>query len=136
MSDNSIFNRLSIKLKKKFGKPKYGKRWPELNDEWYKKIHNENFLIHEHFKKYLKSKIDITTILEIGCGIGTFTHFIASKISTGKILAVDISPKSIDIARETYKNKSNMEFLVSDMSDFERNEKFRCAKTKKVRITN
>jgi|Laugrespbdmm15sd_2_1035082.scaffolds.fasta_scaffold00626_9 trans-aconitate 2-methyltransferase len=63
-------------------------------------------------------------ILEIGCGVGTFTYFIASQITTGKILAVDISPKSIEIAKEIYKNKPNMEFMVSDMSDFERPEKF------------
>ncbi|MEY3416915.1 MAG: hypothetical protein RL711_1060 [Bacteroidota bacterium] len=63
-------------------------------------------------------------ILEIGCGIGNFTHFIASQITTGKIVAVDISPRSIEIAKSTYKDKPNMEFMVSDMSDFERPEKF------------
>lgn len=63
-------------------------------------------------------------ILEIGCGIGNFTHFISSKITTGKILAVDISPRSIEIAKETYKSHKNMEFMVSDMTDFDRPEKF------------
>lgn len=38
-------------------------------------------------------------VLEIGCGIGTVSHLIAKKTPKGKVLAVDISPKSIDQAK-------------------------------------
>jgi len=63
-------------------------------------------------------------VLEIGCGIGTFTHFLSTKVNSGKIVAVDISPKSVEIAKNTYAGKKNIEFVVSDMSDFGRTEKF------------
>ena len=72
---NSIFHRISTKLKRKYAKPKYGKRWPDQTVEWYKKIYDSNFLIHEYFKNYLKSKNDIKTILEIGCGKGVYPIF-------------------------------------------------------------
>lgn len=65
-----------------------------------------------------------SNILEIGCGIGTVTSLIANIAKKGKVLAVDISPKSISIAKERLKNFKNVEFLVSDMSDFTSNIKF------------
>lgn len=120
MSDNSIFNRLSIKLKKKIGKPKYGKRWPELNDEWYKKIHNENFLIHEHFKKYLKSKIDITTILEIGCGTGIYPINNNQLFKNLEYTGIDISSSAIDFC----KKNSKFTFICGDFIKMSMNKKY------------
>ena len=35
-------------------------------------------------------------ILEVGCGIGTVSHLLATQVPSGKVLAVDISPESID----------------------------------------
>lgn len=63
-------------------------------------------------------------VLEIGCGIGTVTGLIAGFLSSGRILGTDISPKSIEIAKERLGSKSNVEFLVSDMSDFSDERKF------------
>ena len=57
-------------------------------------------------------------VLEIGCGIGTVTSLLAKLNAKGSILAVDISPKSIAIARTNLKPHSNVRFLVSDMLDF------------------
>lgn len=77
------------------------------------------------FKNLLKQGLKRnSTVLEIGCGIGTLTSLIAKHVTNGKILAVDISPKSIEMARSIYKDKSNIEFFVSDMIDFKRSEKF------------
>ena len=42
-------------------------------------------------------------VLEIGCGIGTLTGLIAGVVTTGRIVSIDISPKSIEMAK--YKNK-------------------------------
>lgn len=36
-----------------------------------------------------------STVLEIGCGIGTFTYLLTRKVRTGRIEATDISPQSI-----------------------------------------
>ncbi|MDN3205709.1 SAM-dependent methyltransferase [Algoriphagus sediminis] len=63
-------------------------------------------------------------ILEVGCGIGTVSHLLASYVKRGKVLAVDISPESIKKAQGLWKEQKNLEFAVSDMKDFERNEQF------------
>lgn len=63
-------------------------------------------------------------VLEIGCGIGTVTELIAKIVTNGKVLSIDISPKSISIAKQRLKDYKNVDFLVSDMSNFSNNEKF------------
>jgi trans-aconitate 2-methyltransferase len=63
-------------------------------------------------------------VFEIGCGIGTFTGLIARHLNRGKILATDISPRSIEIARSNPKMKGRVEFIVSDMKQFDHPEKF------------
>ncbi len=64
-------------------------------------------------------------VLEIGCGIGTFTSLMARYIKKGHITAVDISPKSIEIAKKDLcKSYPNIYFIVSDMSDFSSEKKF------------
>ena len=57
-------------------------------------------------------------VLEIGCGIGTVTSLLAKANTSGEILAVDISPKSVAIARANLKHRPNARFLVSDMVGF------------------
>ena len=57
-------------------------------------------------------------VLEVGCGIGTVSHLLATQVLQGKVLAVDISPESIEKARVLWKKQGNLKFDVSDMSDF------------------
>lgn len=59
-------------------------------------------------------------ILEVGCGIGTVSHLLATQVKEGAILAVDISPESIEKAKVLWKSQSNLSFEVSDMSDFDK----------------
>jgi trans-aconitate 2-methyltransferase len=59
-------------------------------------------------------------ILEVGCGIGTVSHLLATQVKNGSVLAVDISPESIEKAKKLWKSQSNLNFEVSDMSDFEK----------------
>lgn len=61
-------------------------------------------------------------VLELGCGIGTFTSLIIPYLNEGKILAVDISDKSIDIANKTY-SSSNTEFLAVDATTYDFKDK-------------
>ncbi len=58
-------------------------------------------------------------ILEIGCGIGSLTSLLAANNAKGRILSLDISPKSVEMARKLLAGKRNVSFLVSDMSDFQ-----------------
>ncbi|GAB2534833.1 class I SAM-dependent methyltransferase [Rufibacter soli] len=85
--------------------------------------------IHIRHRTILKNLKDAglkanSKVLEIGCGIGTVTHLIAKATPQGKVLAVDISPKSIEMARKFNLQFNHLEFLVSDMTDFRRPEKF------------
>ncbi|MBN3521881.1 class I SAM-dependent methyltransferase [Algoriphagus lutimaris] len=57
-------------------------------------------------------------VLEVGCGIGTVSSLIAGQVKKGEVLAVDISPESIDKAKVIWKDFDNLKFEVSDMSDF------------------
>lgn len=59
-------------------------------------------------------------VLEIGCGIGTVSHLIAKKTTKGEVLAVDISPESIQKAKTLWKDQKNLSFEVSDMRGFEK----------------
>lgn len=59
-------------------------------------------------------------VLEIGCGIGTVSHLLANQTTKGQVLAVDISPESIEKAKHFWKDQKNLNFEVSDMSDFEK----------------
>ena len=102
-SKKSLFERFSIKMKRKFSKPEYGKRWPEQTIEWNKKIHDENYLIHEHFKKYLKSKNDVNSVLEIGCGKGIYPIFNKELFDKMEYTGIDISPSAVNYCKENSK---------------------------------
>jgi cyclopropane fatty-acyl-phospholipid synthase-like methyltransferase len=63
-------------------------------------------------------------ILEIGCGIGTFTSLMAKFATKGKIVATDISADSVELAKRKLKGSKNTEFITSDMKDFKHPAKF------------
>lgn len=76
-------------------------------------LHNERhyFLLKQMQKNGLQSN---SSILEIGCGIGSMSNLIAPKIKKGKLVAIDISPKSIEIAKNNNSHYSNVSFFVID----------------------
>ena len=61
-------------------------------------------------------------VLEVGCGIGTFTSLLMRYIKRGSITAMDISDKSIDLAKQTYQSY-NTSFITADVTNFEFSEK-------------
>lgn len=79
------------------------------------------FLFNQIVKNGLKRR---HKILEIGCGIGTFTELLADYIKSGKIVGTDISDGSIKMAEQFFSSKKNMEFFTTDMSDFSYPDKF------------
>ncbi|WP_192821180.1 trans-aconitate 2-methyltransferase [Rufibacter sp. LB8] len=97
--------------------------YDEYTEQQFKKgIHIRHRTILKNLKK--AGLQPNSKVLEIGCGIGTVTHLLAKATPQGKVLAVDISPKSIDMARKFNHQFNHTEFLVSDMTDFTRPEKF------------
>ncbi len=52
-------------------------------------------------------------ILEIGCGTGEFSRLLAER--TEKVLAIDLSPQMIRLARENSKLSPNIDFIEGDV---------------------
>ena len=65
-----------------------------------------------------------STVLEIGCGIGTLTGLLFRYTSKGTVLAVDISEESLKIARQRLGPSNRINFLLSDMTNFTSSIKF------------
>jgi len=77
-------------------------------------INKRHLSIHKWCVKFgltPKSKV-----LEIGCGIGTYTELLAKYCIEGNIDAYDISEKSIQIARERLKKYSNVRLAKGDVT--------------------
>ncbi|KIA90096.1 class I SAM-dependent DNA methyltransferase [Kaistella jeonii] len=56
-----------------------------------------------------------SNVLELGCGVGIFTKLLSKKISTGILEAVDLSEKSVAVAKEELKGKKNIFLEVADV---------------------
>lgn len=54
-------------------------------------------------------------VLEMGCGVGTLTGLLAAMLPKGKLLAVDLSPGSIDQARQRLAGMAQVELAVADV---------------------
>lgn len=54
-------------------------------------------------------------VLEMGCGIGTLTSLIVKDLQNGSLLAVDLSPVSIDRARALLGHHRQLELRVADV---------------------
>ena len=59
-----------------------------------------------------------STVLEIGCGIGTLTYLLTRKVKTGRIEATDISPQSIEYAKKNLV-RPNLSLFAGDILQLE-----------------
>ncbi len=60
-----------------------------------------NDRIYGLYKRLCKVGLNTnSTVLEIGCGIGTLTYLLARKIKGGRIEATDLSPQSIEYVKK------------------------------------
>lgn len=91
-------------------------------DNQIKYSYNERhyFVLEETENLGLKSD---SSMLEIGCGIGVITKLLAEKITTGSITSVDISPKSIEYAKNNISAK-NIDFIAADVVEHDFNKKY------------
>lgn len=59
-------------------------------------------------------------VLELGCGVGTLTELIGDLLgNAGELVAVDISPRSVELARMRLRSRRNVEFVAGDILDLE-----------------
>ena len=68
--------------------------------------------VYNSFLKFIGKGIK-GNLLEIGCGIGKTTHFLAEKYNKLKITAIDYDEEQIDIAKKN-KKLNNIEFKQGD----------------------
>lgn len=85
-------------------------------------INHRHFAIIDNLVKHgLKSHHDV---LEIGAGVGTATILISKVVKQGTILVNDISSKSLDVAKERLKKRTNLEYAHGDIVNLEISHKF------------
>jgi cyclopropane fatty-acyl-phospholipid synthase-like methyltransferase len=65
-----------------------------------------------------------SNVLERGCGIGTVSNLILKFITEGSFVGLDISPESINMAKNFNAFHKKAEFMVNDMSNFTHKTKF------------
>jgi ubiquinone/menaquinone biosynthesis C-methylase UbiE len=80
------------------------------NEGWDHNSHYHSFLLRQ-----LPSHCEYT--LDIGCGTGTFSRLLAN--CSDRVLALDLSPRMIQIARERSRAYTNIEFRVADAMTWE-----------------
>jgi trans-aconitate 2-methyltransferase len=57
-------------------------------------------------------------VLELGCGVGTLTELLARALGdSGTLVAVDSSPKSVELAGERLRASRNVELITADIVD-------------------
>jgi ubiquinone/menaquinone biosynthesis C-methylase UbiE len=114
----TIFRNLKIKL---IGKSQYGnKQWEKADETWYSEIHNQNTELHKNFQNYLKSKNDVTTILEVGCGTGVYPIQQKDLFGEKKYTGLDFSKPNIEFCKE----RSDFEFIQGDFIKMNLDRKF------------
>ncbi len=121
MIGSKKFEELKRGLKWRFiGKENYGKLWNQDNSDWYQKIHDSNYLIHENFKKYLVSKSDVESVLEVGCGSGIYPIKNRNLFDGKNYTGLDISSEAIHLCKQN----SNFEFICGDIIKMNSKKKY------------
>jgi len=76
---------------------------------------NHNNYYHDFLLRQLPPHC--TDALEIGCGTGAFSRLLASR--SDRVLALDLSPQMIRVAKDHLKQYSNIDFQVADAMTWE-----------------
>ncbi|MBD0325777.1 MAG: class I SAM-dependent methyltransferase [Pyrinomonadaceae bacterium] len=69
-----------------------------------------NDVYHDYVRRHLPRRCE--NALEIGCGIGEFTRLLAARAR--RVVAVDLSPQMIRLARQQSSAYSNIEYVQGD----------------------
>ena len=101
-------------------KVEYGVGWQKVDYDFYNRIYNYRPLIHQDFIKYLESKNNVKTILEIGCGSGTYPIELKYLFEGKEYVGLDIGKPSIEYC----KKHSSFKFICGDLIDIDLDSKF------------
>ena len=87
-----------------------------------------NHNAHYHARLLRQIPARCGRVLEIGCGTGEFSRLLAARAES--VLAVDLSPRMIELARERSKLHANVEFVNADALSYQLpDEHFDCVAT-------
>jgi trans-aconitate methyltransferase len=89
-------------------------RFDEFAEEYASRFDNVSGYIEQLTSFCTLIKSDNPAILELGCGPGNITRFLKSSFPESQILAVDLAPKMIEIARKAL---PDVDFRVMDVRD-------------------
>lgn len=80
---------------------------------------SEGWEHNNHYHKFLLSKMPIRceSVLDIGCGTGSFARLLAEK--SDHVLALDLSPVSVEIAKEHSKDYGNINYELADVITYD-----------------
>lgn len=85
--------------------------------------YNHNSQYHGYLLRQLPARC--TAALDVGCGTGSFSRLLAER--SGRVVAVDLSPRMIEVAKECSKQYPNIRFEVADATQWEPGEeRFDC----------
>lgn len=59
------------------------------------------------------------TVLDIGAGTGLFSSFLLGKIPDAKLTLIDISEKMLQVAKERFRDVSDVEYIVGDYTNYD-----------------
>ena len=76
---------------------------------------NHNNHYHRFLLKQLPAQCE--TALDIGCGTGEFSRLLAKRFE--RVVAIDLSPNMIEVAKQRSKQFSNIDFQVADVLHWE-----------------
>src|SRR3954470_23484715 len=82
---------------------------PLSDDGW-----NHNAHYHEYLLGHIPRQCP--QVLEIGCGTGRFSRLLAARAE--KVLAIDLSPQMIRLARERSRLHANIDFVEADAMSY------------------
>ena len=82
-------------------------------------LSSEGWDHNSHYHRFLLKKVpsNCRNALEIGCGTGTFARLLARRVE--HVLALDLSPQMIHLAKERSAPYTNIDFQVTDVQSWE-----------------
>ena len=100
-----------------------------MNDNLTQKIRNDFDCIalnehqgwnhNNHYHRFLLKQLPFQckTVFDIGCGTGEFSRLLAKRAD--RVLAIDLSPNMIEVAKQRSKQYTNIDFQVADILQWE-----------------
>jgi trans-aconitate 2-methyltransferase len=98
-----------------------------MEDKWDGKYYKENSNPQEQTGLKIVDSVVFggnERVLDLGCGDGRITSYIAKKVPQGSVIGIDVSPNMIQLAKENFAQIPNLSFKIADAATFNLDQKF------------